>query len=128
MNCAGPLICGFFQYIRTTVLHDPQLVESVDVELWIRWANCKVTLRFSTEEEGEGLVLLTPALFKDQLFIVVRMIYSYCSYISISIHNLSKIFLCDIFYYHRIIFSLECENGGIGEPYGFCCFLFSYLT
>ena len=61
-------------------------------------------------------MLLNPALFKDQLFIVVQMIYSYCSYIAIIIHNFSKIFLCDIFYYHRVILSLEWENESKGEP------------
>ena len=29
----GPLIRGFFSTVNTTVLHDPRLVESADVEL-----------------------------------------------------------------------------------------------
>ena len=34
LNCAGPLMCGFFS-TNTTVLHDPRSVESIDSELWM---------------------------------------------------------------------------------------------
>ena len=32
LNCVGLLICGFFSIVSTTVLRDPWLVESVNVD------------------------------------------------------------------------------------------------
>ena len=32
LNCVGPLICGYFPIVNTTVLHNPHLVKSIDVE------------------------------------------------------------------------------------------------
>ena len=49
LNCVGPLICELFS-INTTVLHDLQLVESVDAEPWIWRANYKVIFGFSTAQ------------------------------------------------------------------------------
>lgn len=48
----------------TIVLHNSKLVESPDVELWIRRANCKVTLRLLTTW---WLSAPNVALFKGQL-------------------------------------------------------------
>ena len=39
LNCAGPLICGFFSIAKTTVLPNLKLVESADAVLQI-WRNC----------------------------------------------------------------------------------------
>ena len=51
----GPLICGYFSIVNTTVLHGLRLVESVDVEEpCIQRADYK-------------LYALTPVLFKGQL-------------------------------------------------------------
>ena len=36
LNCAGPLIHGSFSVVNTIVLYDLRLVESEDVERWIR--------------------------------------------------------------------------------------------
>lgn len=38
LNCMSPLICRFFSIVNSTVLQDPWLVESVDMELQI-WRN-----------------------------------------------------------------------------------------
>ena len=35
-----------WMFFNKYVLHSPRLVESVDVELWIQRADCKVILRF----------------------------------------------------------------------------------
>ena len=51
LNCAGSLISKCFS-IKTTVLHDPWLVEFRDVEPWIWRADCRVICAFSTVQEG----------------------------------------------------------------------------
>ena len=35
LNPVDPLIRGFFSIVNTAALHDSELVESLDVELWI---------------------------------------------------------------------------------------------
>ena len=35
LKCTSPLIHRFFSVVNTTVVHDPWVVESVNVELWI---------------------------------------------------------------------------------------------
>ena len=55
----------------TTVLRDPQLVESEDTELRICTAHCTVIHRSST---AGNVVPLTPSLFKDQLYLVVSLV------------------------------------------------------
>ena len=43
LNCLGPLVCGYFSVVNTTVLHGPWLAESADLEeLWILMADCKL--------------------------------------------------------------------------------------
>ena len=55
----------FFQSICTSVLYDPWLVESVDVEPWIQRANYKVTQFFNCTpkphvvQESTAFVILT---------------------------------------------------------------------
>ena len=46
LNCAGPLISGFFSMVSAKVLHSLWLVESADAELWIQRAGYKVICRF----------------------------------------------------------------------------------
>ena len=40
LNCMGPFIWSYFSIVDTTVLHDPQLVESTDVEPRLSEAPC----------------------------------------------------------------------------------------
>ena len=45
----GPLTHRFFSVVNTILLHDPRLVESMDVELWIqRNCGCRGALQSST--------------------------------------------------------------------------------
>lgn len=45
------MLCFFFQWACTTAgLHDPWLLESVNAELWIRKASCKLTHRILTAQ------------------------------------------------------------------------------
>ena len=58
----GPLILGFFSIVNTTVLQDPQLVESLGTkELQVQRADYKLYLDFQLHR---GSVPLTPELFK----------------------------------------------------------------
>ena len=36
LNCMDPLICRFLKTVNSTVLHNPWLVESMDVVSWIQ--------------------------------------------------------------------------------------------
>ena len=48
LNCKGPFIRGFFSVVNLAVLHDPWLVESVDMEEPLVWRdNCNL-YEFST--------------------------------------------------------------------------------
>lgn len=67
LNCANPLIHGFFSIVNTTVLHDPQLLNPW---MWnheytegphTQRADCKLQADFW---QRGGSMPLTPALFK----------------------------------------------------------------
>ena len=46
LNCAGPLACGFFSIVSTTVLRGPQLAELVEAEPRVPRADCKLYTDF----------------------------------------------------------------------------------
>ena len=50
LNRTSPLLRGFFSIANIRVLHDPQLVESMDAEPWIRKAHYKLYLDFDCVE------------------------------------------------------------------------------
>ena len=48
LNCAGPLIKGYFSIVNATIWHDSQLVGSVDIEPHICWNLCRrLTLSYT---------------------------------------------------------------------------------
>ena len=64
LKCMGPLTCGRFSVVNTTVLHDPWLVESADMEE-------PETERadyqpYANSQLHGGPVPLPPSLFKGQ--------------------------------------------------------------
>ena len=67
----GPFICRFLSVVNTTALHDPWLVESVDVGHWMREelyteGRLKIIRRFST---AWRVGAPAPALSRGQLYL-----------------------------------------------------------
>lgn len=77
----GPLILGSFSIINTIILHDPKLLESTDVELWMQ-KNCGcgelITDERIYQQHNPSTVLmvmpLTVVLFKGQLVLTFTVI------------------------------------------------------
>lgn len=71
---SGPLTCSFFSIVNTVVLQNPQLVESLgakttDTEKQYIWRANYMIREFLL---GRGSVMLIPALFKGQLYFLLR--------------------------------------------------------
>lgn len=69
----GPLTHGFFSIVNTILLHDPRLVESMDVELWMqRNRGCRGALQSSTHISDCSVSgSLRPVLLKGPLYSTV---------------------------------------------------------
>lgn len=71
LNCIDPLICKFFPIVNAAVLHNPWSVESADAKLRIQ-STCLQRTNYKLYMDFQlcwGLVPLTLALFKDQLYL-----------------------------------------------------------
>ena len=74
LNCVGGLKCRFFLIVNTTVLQDLWLVESMDAEPQTQRDSGYegLTISYTWIFDSADSALLTPSMFKGQLYLILQ--------------------------------------------------------